>query len=77
MHCTVYIENVVFWCEHSVFICFFSAKTRDGVQEAFEELVQKVIQTPSLYTAEEAQEGFNISQNSGSQQSQQDGWCGC
>ena len=30
-----------------------SAKTRDGVQEAFQELVHKVLQTPSLYTAED------------------------
>ena len=30
-----------------------SAKTRDGVQEAFQELVQKVLQTPSLYSTEQ------------------------
>ena len=30
-----------------------SAKTRDGVQQAFQELVQKVLQTPSLYSTEE------------------------
>ena len=30
-----------------------SAKTRDGVQEAFQELVHKVLQTPSLYTTED------------------------
>lgn len=54
-----------------------SAKTRDGVQEAFEELVQKVLQTPALYTTDSSSsEGFNVALNSGDQQSEE-GWCGC
>ena len=53
----------------------FSAKTRDGVQEAFEELVQKVLQTPSLYTTDSSTSaGFDVAQDSGQAG---EGWCGC
>lgn len=38
-----------------------SAKTRDGVQEAFEELVQKILQNPDLYT--ENTSTVNVSNN--------------
>ncbi len=52
-----------------------SAKTKDGVQEAFEELVQKVLQTPTLYTTDtSSSDGFNVARNS--EQPQED-WCGC
>ena len=47
------------------------------MQEAFEELVQKVLQTPTLYTTDAAKsEAFNVAQNS-QQQDAQEGWCGC
>ena len=51
-----------------------SAKTRDGVQEAFEELVHKILQTPSLYTVDGAKDSFDVSQ---SHDQDQGGWCGC
>ena len=46
----------------------YSAKTRDGVQEAFEELVQKILQTPGLYTTDTAQpQGFSLASNNDSE----------
>ena len=54
-----------------------SAKTRDGVQEAFEELVHKVLQTPSLYTMDSPSGSFNVTGQEGGQ-SEDKGWgCGC
>ncbi len=53
-----------------------SAKTRDGVQEAFEELVHKILQTPSLYTVagDGGGDGFNVAQ---SHDQTEGGWCAC
>ena len=55
-----------------------SAKTRDGVQEAFEELVHKVLQTPELYVVDSTGSSQNVIPgstpgNTGTEQS----WCGC
>ena len=54
----------------------YSAKTRDGVQEAFEELVHKILQTPSLYTVagDGGGDGFNVAQ---SHDQTEGGWCAC
>lgn len=50
----------------------YSAKTRDGVQEAFQELVHKILQTPSLYLVEGARDTVNpMSPDSSST----DSWC--
>ena len=38
-----------------------SAKTRDGVQCAFEELVEKIIQTPGLWQSEKHGRGVQLS----------------
>lgn len=38
-----------------------SAKTRDGVQCAFEELVEKIIQTPGLWESEAQGRGVRLS----------------
>jgi len=52
-----------------------SAKTKDGVQEAFEELVHKILQTPGLYTTDSAQlgEGFGLSDTNS--QTTEGCWC--
>jgi len=63
------VESICTWCAN-ISIC--SAKTRDGVQEAFEELVHKVLQTPSLYVSSEAKDSVRVGGDSG----QQDSWCG-
>ena len=52
---------------------FHSAKTRDGVREAFEELVHKVLQTPSLYTYSDLpKDSVHLTGTGGEQQ---ESWC--
>ncbi|CAI8036006.1 Ras-related protein Rab-18-B [Geodia barretti] len=46
-------DGLQFARRNSMLFIEASAKTRDGVQQAFQELVQKILQTPSLYSAEE------------------------
>ncbi|XP_014667458.1 PREDICTED: ras-related protein Rab-18-B-like [Priapulus caudatus] len=43
--------GVAFARKHSMLFIEASAKTRDGVQCAFEELVEKIVQTPGLWEA--------------------------
>ena len=53
-----------------------SAKTKDGVQQAFEELVHKVLQTPSLYTTDSPSGSFNVTPQEGG--ATDEGWgCSC
>ena len=61
------------------FYVFYSAKTRDGVQEAFEELVHKILQTPGLYTTDSTQTsqgGFGLTNSSSNVNQTTEGcWC--
>ncbi|XP_072475775.1 ras-related protein Rab-18-like isoform X2 [Notamacropus eugenii] len=45
-------EGLKFAQKHSVLFIDVSAKTCDGVQCAFEELVEKIIQTPGLWDSD-------------------------
>ncbi|KAF0311740.1 Ras-related protein Rab-18-B [Amphibalanus amphitrite] len=47
-------EGLAFARRHQMLHIESSAKTKEGVQLAFEELVQKIIQTPGLWESDEA-----------------------
>lgn len=51
-----------------------SAKTKDGVECAFEELIEKIIQTPGLWEPNDAFGRNAINLENGS--NNDDGWCG-
>ncbi|XP_076064503.1 ras-related protein Rab-18-like [Oratosquilla oratoria] len=54
-------EGLKFARRHSMLFIEASAKTRDGVQCAFEELVQKIVQTPGLWEMDQRAQGFSVS----------------
>ena len=65
-------EGLKFARKHSMFFIETSAKTKEGVQIAFEELVQKILQTPGLW--ESKSNSININSNNSGQQA---GGCYC
>jgi len=52
-----------------------SAKTRDGVQCAFEELVEKILQTPGLWESVHKTRGVALSELSQTSQGGCGGYC--
>lgn len=71
------ISKPLFTCLLITFLCL-SAKTKDGVQEAFEELVHKVLQTPSLYTSDYPSGSFNVGGGQEGGAASESGWgCSC
>uniref|UniRef100_A0A8D2D9S5 RAB18, member RAS onco family n=1 Tax=Sciurus vulgaris TaxID=55149 RepID=A0A8D2D9S5_SCIVU len=54
-------EGLKFARKHSMLFIEASAKTCDGVQCAFEELVEKIIQTPGLWESENQNKGVKLS----------------
>ncbi|KAF5902867.1 ras-related protein Rab-18 [Clarias magur] len=65
-------EGLKFARKHSMLFIEASAKTRDGVQCAFEELVEKILQTPGLWESSAQNRGVPL----GEEQAQGYGGCG-
>ncbi|XP_021388500.1 ras-related protein Rab-18-B isoform X1 [Lonchura striata] len=59
--------------KHSLLFIETSAKTEDGVQHAFEELVIKILQTPDLWDKGTAKKGVQLMESSAQQHK---GFCG-
>ncbi|NXO42741.1 RB18B protein, partial [Locustella ochotensis] len=59
--------------KHSLLFIETSAKTQDGVQHAFEELVLKILQTPDLWEKSTAKKGVQLEASSAQQDK---GLCG-
>lgn len=53
-------EGLKFARKHSMLFIEASAKTRDGVQCAFEELVEKILQTPGLWESNAQPRGVQL-----------------
>ncbi|XP_041102965.1 ras-related protein Rab-18 [Polyodon spathula] len=69
-------EGLKFARKHSMLFIEASAKTCDGVQCAFEELVEKIIQTPGLWESETQKRGVRLSdQEEGSRAGSCGGYC--
>lgn len=68
-------EGLKFARKHAMLFIEASAKTKDGVQCAFEELVEKIIQTPGLWEKDGQKGGGSFSV--GGSNAQPQGMCGC
>ena len=72
------LPHLALFQKHLIHPLTISAKTKDGVQEAFEELVHKVLQTPSLYTTDSPSTSFSVGAGQEGGASGEGGWgCSC
>jgi len=68
-------EGLAFARRHQMLHIESSAKTREGVQLAFEELVQKIIQTPGLWESDHRRDQVSLHEADSDQQSVCAGYC--
>ncbi|XP_052465998.1 ras-related protein Rab-18-B [Carassius gibelio] len=68
-------EGLKFARKHSMLFIEASAKTRDGVQCAFEELVEKILQTPGLWESSAQNRGVQLSDDEQQRQGACGGYC--
>lgn len=67
-------EGLKFARKHAMLFIEASAKTKDGVECAFEELVEKIIQTPGLWDKEGQRGNTGVTLSNASDQA---GACSC
>ncbi|CAM4858904.1 unnamed protein product [Rotaria socialis] len=70
-------EGAKFARKYSMLFIEASARTREGVQIAFEELVRKIIQTPSLWKNEQKITVDTINLNDSENSNQPQRGCSC
>ncbi|XP_018321968.1 ras-related protein Rab-18 [Agrilus planipennis] len=68
-------EGVIFARKHQTLFVETSAKTKDGVQCAFEELVEKIIQTPDLWDSYSPQNNVHVGLKDHPEDSSCSGYC--
>ncbi|XP_016087199.1 ras-related protein Rab-18-B-like [Sinocyclocheilus grahami] len=68
-------EGLKFARKHNMLFIEASAKTRDGVQCAFEELVEKILQTPGLWESSIQNHGVQLSDHEPQRQGACRGYC--
>jgi len=66
-------EGTRFARKHSMLFIEASAKTREGVQCSFEELVQKILETPDLWSADKST--FQVKNQTAADDQQNQSWC--
>ncbi|XP_014258416.1 ras-related protein Rab-18-B-like [Cimex lectularius] len=70
-------DGLKFASRHATLFIESSAKTKDGVQCAFEELVEKIIQTPGLWESFNLNKTISVDGNEGALQTTCGGWQQC
>lgn len=70
-------EGLAFARQHSTLFVESSAKTATGVQQTFEELLRKILETPELCTGDSATTIGNIRPNATGQSSSYSESCSC
>ncbi|KAM9174927.1 ras-related protein Rab-18-B-like [Mergus octosetaceus] len=68
-------EGLQFARKRSLLFIETSAKTEDGVQHAFEELVIKILQTPGLWDKNTKKQGFQLMESSQKEKSLCSAYC--